>query len=136
MAKQILGPASTFTWNGTDLSQYVMNITLEDSRDEVEVTGLSEAYREYIPGLGDAQMTVTFAQDQASGGPDATIYPAYANSTAGTAKFKANTSGTIVYTLVCKPYAWPPVSGGPGDANTIDVSFRNSSTSGLTRGTS
>lgn len=136
MAKQVLGPASTFTWNGTDLSQYVANITLEDTRDEVDVTGLSETYREYIPGLGDATMTVTFFEDQASTGPDAVVYYNYANSTAGTAKFKANTSGTIVYTLVCKPYAWPPVSGGPGDANTIDVGFRNSGTAGLTRGTS
>lgn len=136
MAKQILGPASTFTWNGTDLSSYVANITLEDTRDEVDVTGFSETYREYIAGLGDATCTVTFFQDQGSGGPDATIYPSYVNQTAGTLKFKAATSGTIVYTLVAKPYSWPPVSGGPGDANTIDVGFRNSGTAGLTRGTS
>ena len=135
MAKQVLGPASTFTFNGTDLSQYVTNISIEDTREEVDVTGLSQTYREYATGLGDASVTVTFVQDTAAGGPDATIYPSYANSTAGTIKFKANTSGTIVYTLIGKPYSWPPVSGGPGDSNTIDVTFRNSGTAGLTRGT-
>lgn len=135
MAKQILGPVSSFTVNGTDLSQWVTNVSIEDSRDEVEVTGLGETYREYVPGLGDASVTVTFIQDTAAGGPDATVYPLYANSTAGTIKFKANTSGTIVYTLVGKPYSWPPVSGGVGDANSIDVTFRNAGTAGLTRGT-
>jgi hypothetical protein len=70
MAKQILGPLSTFTVNASDLSQYVTNITIED------------------------------------------------------------------YTMVGRPYSWPPVSGGPGDANTIDVTFQNGGTAGLTRGTS
>lgn len=136
MAKQILGPASTFTVNGSDLSQFVTNITIEDSRDEVDVTGLSETYREYVTGLGDATVTVTLINDQtASPGPDVTLYPLYSSQTAGTIKFKANTSGTVVYTLLGKPYSWPPVSGGPGDANTIDVTFRNAGTAGLTRGT-
>jgi hypothetical protein len=136
VAKQILGPASTFTVNANDLSQYVTNISIEDSRDAVDVTGLSETYREYITGLGDATVTVTFINDQtASPGPDITVYPLYANQTNGTIKFKANTAGTVVYTMVGRPYSWPPVSGGPGDANTIDVTFQNGGTAGLSRGT-
>ena len=136
MAKQVLGPVSTFTVNGNDLSQYVTNVSIEDTRDEVDVTGLSQTYREYAVGLGDAVVTVTFINDPtASPGPDVTVYPLYANQTAGTLKFKANTSGTIVYTLLAKPYGWPPASGGPGDPNTIDVTFRNAGTAGLTRGT-
>lgn len=135
MAKQVLGPASSVTWNGVDQSQWVTNITVEDSKDEVDVTGFGESYREYIPGIGDASVTLTVLQDTASGGPDATFYPSYANGTAGTLKFKANTSGTIVYTLIGKLYSWPPVSGGVGDANSIDLVIRNSGTAGLTRGT-
>lgn len=135
MAKQVLGPVSKVTVNSVDLSQWVTNVTLEDSKEEVDVTGFGESYREFIPGLGDASLTVTFLQDTASGGPDATLYPLYANNTAGTVKVTPNTSGTIVYTLVSKLYSWPPVSGGVGDANTIDVTFRNSGTAGLTRGT-
>lgn len=135
MAKQIIGPASSVTWNGTDISQYVQNITVEDSREEVDVTGMGETYREFIPGLGDASVSLTVLQDQASGGPDATLYPSYVNQTAGTLKFKANSSGTIVYTLVARIFSWPPVAAGVGDANTMDVSLRNAGTAGLTRGT-
>lgn len=135
MAKQIIGPASTVTWNGTDISQYVQNITVEDSREEVDVTGFGETYREFIPGLGDASVSLTVLQDQAAGGPDVTLYPSYVNQTAGTLKFKANTSGTVVYTLVARIFSWPPVAGGVGDANTMDVSLRNAGTAGLTRGT-
>lgn len=135
MAKEVLGPASQVTWNGTDISQYVVNISLDDSREEVDVTGFSETYREFADGLATADATITVVNDQASGGPEATMYPNYVNRTAGTLKWKANTSGTIVYTLVCKPYSWPAVSGGPGDSHTVDISLRNAGTAGLTRGT-
>ena len=135
MAKQVLGPLTQVTVNGTDLSDHVTNVTVEDSKDEVDVTGFSETYREFLPGLADASITCTFLQDTASSSVDATIWPMYTNNTAGTVKVKPNTSGTVVYTLISKVYSFPPVSGGVGDANTIDVVFRNSSTSGLTRGT-
>lgn len=131
--KQVLGPASQVTWNGTDISQYVVNISIEDSREEVDVTGFSETYREFTDGLGDASVSMTVLNGT---GIDPTLYPSYVNRTAGTLKWKADTAGTIVYTLVGKIMTWPPVSGGVGDANTIDVSVRNAGTAGLTRGTS
>lgn len=136
MAKQVLGPQSQITVNGTDLSQWATNVTVEDSRDEVDVTGFGENYREYLPGIGDASVTVTWLQDYAASAVDATLYPLYANQTAGTVKVKANTSSTVVYTLISKLYSFAPVSGGVGDANTIDTTFRNAGTAGLTRGTS
>lgn len=135
MAKQVLGPASKVTFNGTDLSQYVTTGSITDSRDDVDVTGFSETYREYLPGIGDATATITFVNDLASGGPDATIYPSYSTSTAGTLKVTPNTAGTVTYTLICKPYDWTPMDGGVGDANTIQVTFRNAGTAGLSRGT-
>lgn len=135
MAKQVLGPATQITVNGTDLSQWCQNISLEDSADEVDVTGFSENYKEFQPGLKDSSITATFLQDYASGGPDVIIGTLYYANAAGTVKVKPDTSGTVVYTQVSKVYNWPPVSGGVGDANTIDVTFRNSGTAGLTRGT-
>lgn len=135
MSKQVLGPNTQITVNGTDLSQWCGNVTLEDSADEVEVTGFSETYKEFLPGLKDSTLTATFFQDFASGGPDAILSPLYYNNTAGTVKVKPDTSGTVVYTMVSKLYSWPPVSGGVGDANSIDVTFRNFGTAGLTRGT-
>lgn len=135
MAKQILGPNTKVTVNGTDLSQWVTNVTVEDSADEVDVTGFSETYKQYEVGLRDMTITCTIIQDYASGGPDATLSPLYYNNTAGTVKVTPDTGGTVVYTAISKLYGWSPVSGGVGAANSIDVSFRNAGTAGLTRGT-
>lgn len=135
MAKQVLGPLTKVTVNGTDLSQWVSAVTLNDAADEIDITGFAETYRDFTPGLKDSSIDVTFFQDYASGGPDATLSPLYYNNTAGTVKVTPDTSGTVVYTQVSKLYAWPPVSGGVGDANSIDVTFRNFGTAGLTRGT-
>lgn len=137
MAKNpnVLGPNTQITVNGTDLSTWCTNVTIEDSADEVEVTGFGETYKEFVPGLKDSSITATFVQDLGAGGPDQTLSPLYYNNTAGTVKVKPDTSGTVVYTQVSKLYSWPPVSGGPGAANSIDVTFRNFGTAGLTRGT-
>lgn len=135
MAKIVLGPNTQFTVNGTDLSDHVSNVTVETSADEVDVTGFGETFREFLPGLKDATITATFLQDYASSSVDATLYPLWNTNTAGTVKVKPDTSGTVVYTMISKLYSYPPVSGGVGDANTTDVTFRNSGTAGLTRGT-
>lgn len=136
MAKTVLGPNTELTVNAIDLSDHVVNATVENAFEEVDVTGFKEAYREFLPGLGDATITVTFLQDVAASSVDATLWPMFSNKTTGTVKVKADTTGTVVYTLIAKMYSYPPVSGGVGDANTIDVTFRNAGTAGLTRGTS
>lgn len=137
MAKSpnILGPNSSVKWNSTDLSTWCTNISLEDSTDEVETTGLGETYRDFAPGLKDANVTATFIQDYGSTGPDATLSASYYNNTAGTLKVNPDTSGTVIYTLVSKIFSYSPVTGGPGEANSVDVTFRNFGTAGLTRGT-
>jgi hypothetical protein len=136
VAKQLLGPLTKITVNGTDLSQWAHSITLEDSANQVDVTGFGETYSEFIQGQKTAQITASFWQDYASGGPDATLSPLYYNNGAGTVKVTPDTSGTVVYTMVSKLEGWSPASGGVGDANSIDVTFSNFGTLGLTRGTS
>lgn len=135
MAKQVLGPNTTVTWNGTDVSDHITNVTLEDSADEVDVTGFSETYREFLPGLKDATVTLTALQDYASSSVDALFGGAYYANTSGTVKVKPDTSGTVVYTMISKVYSFGPVNGGVGDANSIDITLRNAGTAGLTRGT-
>lgn len=136
MAKQILGPLTTITVNGTDLSDHCTQVSIEDSTEEVDITGFTETYREFGAGLKDVTISATFLQDYASSSVDAVLAAMYSSSTAGTVKVKPDTSGTVVYTLVSKLYSYSPVNGGVGDANTIDATFRNSGTAGLTRGTS
>ena len=135
MAKQVLGPDTTVTVNGTDLSQFCTNVTVEDSAEEVDVTGFSETYREFIPGLKDSSITATFLQSYGSSEVDAVLGALYYNDTAGTVKVKPDTAGTVVYTQISKIYNFPPVNGGVGDANSMDITFRNFGTAGLTRGT-
>lgn len=139
MAKQMLGPLTEIrVLYGTvnaDLSTWCTNLTAEDSADEVEVTGFKEAYKEYLPGLKDSTISASFVQDMAANAVDSTLAPLYLNNLAGTVKIKPDTSGTVVYTQVSQLYSYGPVSGGPGDVNSIDVTFRNFGTAGLTRGT-
>lgn len=135
MAKLIAGPVSKFTLNGTDLSDHVQTCMLEDNSDDQDTTGWSEQYREHTPGMRDAQCTVTFFQDYASGSVDATVGGMYYARTSGTIKVTPDTGGTVVYTLVAKVLSFPPFGGGVGDPVTTDVTFVNASTAGLTRGT-
>jgi hypothetical protein len=133
VAKQVLGPNTSITVNGTTLSNYCSNISIEASKDEVEVTGFGEQYREFTEGLRDASINATFLQDYTT--VDPCLAAMDASTTAGTVKVNPDTSSTVVYTLISKLYNYSPVSGGVGDANSIDVVFRASGTTGLTRST-
>ncbi len=135
MAKQVLGQNTTVTINGTNLSDHVAQVTLEDSADEVEVTGFQEAYKEYLPGLKDATVTLQMFQDYGGTSVDPVIGGLYYANAAGTIKVNPDTAGTVVYTMVGKVYTFSPVDGSPGAANQTQVVFRNSGTAGLTRGT-
>lgn len=136
MAKMILGPGTTITVNGTNLSQWCTQVALTDSKDKQEVTGFGETYKEFIPGLRDAEITADFVQDYSGTAVDSVLATMYAATTAGTVKVNPDTSGTVVYTMVAQLYDYGPVSGAVGDPNKISVSWANSGTAGLTRGTS
>ncbi len=136
MAKQVLGPNTNIKVNGTDLSQWCDQVTLSDTADQVEVSGFSETYKEFLPGMRDAEITATFVQDYAGSAVDATLSAMYSASVAGTIKVNPDTSGTVVYTMIARLYEYGPVAGGVGAANAINATFKNSGTAGLTRGTS
>ena len=127
----MLGPNTTVTVNGTSLTNYCNNISIEATKDEVEVTGFGESYREFTEGLRDASINATFVQDYTT--VDPCLAAMDSATTAGTVKVNPDTSSTVIYTLISKLYNYSPVSGAVGDANTIDVTFRASGTTGLTR---
>ena len=136
MAKQLLGPRTRITINGVDLSDHCTSITTSDETEEQDVTGFAESYREMADSLKTASIDTTFIQDYASGSVDATIGSIYYSTNNGTVKVNPDTTGTVVYTLVARPTSYNPVSGGPGDASTIDTTWSARGTVGLTRGTS
>lgn len=125
------------TVNGTDLSNHVQSVTVETTKDAVDVTGLTAtSYREFTDGFTDATITCTFFQDYAGGNVDATLYPLYAAGSIFPILVKPEAAGTVVWHLdAARLYNYNPISGGVGDASTFDGEFRNAGTAGLTRGT-
>ncbi len=134
MAKEVLTQASVLV-NAVDLSNFAYSVEIEDSAEEVEVTGFSTSdYREFIPGLKDGNVTVSFFNDHASGSVADTLQPLYTSGGTFTLRVKPDISGTVAYTMVSRLYSNPLLAGAVGEANTIDVTFRCAGTAGITRG--
>jgi len=74
VAKKILKNVS-ITVNAVDISNQVAEVAVETERDEVEVTGFQAANKEYLPGLGDATITLTVLVDYGASSIDATYSP-------------------------------------------------------------
>ena len=126
--------------NGIDLSNHATSITVETTRDEVDVTAMGAVQKVNTPGLGDATISVTFLQDYAAGSVDATLSGLSSTTTPFTVEVRptnaARSATNPAYVLTSLMYGYSPVAGGVGDALTIDISFRNASQSGLQRLTS
>src|SRR6266498_1738516 len=123
--------------NGVDLSDHCTSVTVETTRDEVDVTAMGASQKVVTPGLGDATISATFLQDYAAGSVDATLQGLSTTSTPFTVEVRpvnaARSTTNPAYTLSALMYGYPPIGGSVGDALTIDVSFRNASQTGLSR---
>jgi hypothetical protein len=134
MAKEVLTQASVLV-NSVDLSDHASSVSMEDAADEVEVTGFTTSdYREFIPGLKDGNITVTFFNDHAAGSVADTLQPLYTSGGTFPLRIKPDVAGTVAYTMTARLYNNPLLNGAVGDANTIDVTFRNAGTLGIVRG--
>ena len=125
--------------NLVDLSDHFSEVSIETSRDEVDVTAFGAVNKEMVAGLGDATITGTVFQDYAATKVDATLWPLSTSDTPFTVTVKptsAVTSATNpVYSMSCLLFTYNPVSGSVGEAATTEVTFRNASQAGLTRAT-
>lgn len=139
MAKIVLKDA-VITVDGTDLSDHISSVTLEDSADEVEFTGFSnDGYREYGQGLKTASVQLEVFQDFASSSVDSVLYPLYATGGTFAVTVRAD-SGTISatnpeYSMTGRLFSYSPIAGAVGDASTTSVTINNGGT-GLARATS
>ena len=69
--------------NGRDLSDHAFRISTPAEREQVEVSGFSATgTREFLPGLADQTIEVSFLQDFGTNSVHQTLYPLF--STAGT----------------------------------------------------
>ena len=126
--------------NGTALSDHASSITIEDSAEEIDFTSFSaNGYREIGAGLKDATVSATFFQDFASASVHAILQPLYASG--GTFALEVRPVNATVTatnpkaTMTARLYSYPGISGGVGEALTMDCSFRNAGTAGLAWGT-
>lgn len=139
MAKLVLKDAS-IEIDDVDLSNHFSSITIETSKDEVDVTGFGSSFREIAVGLGDATISGSVFQDYTAGSVDATLWPLYTAGEAFQVVVKPNSGAVSVtnpsYTMTAVLLTYNPIDGEVGGASTTEVSFRNADQTGLVRATS
>ena len=137
MAKFVLKDAHV-SINSIDLSAFVNSCTLDLSPDLPEANVMGTFYKIRLAGLTDWTLSVTFAQNFASGSVDATLFPligaapfpilVYAVDTGGVTPTNPSFSGNAVMGT------YQPVQGTIGDTAFVNATFPSSGV--LTRATS
>lgn len=133
MAKEVLRNA-TLSVNGVDLSDHCSSVTLEDSAAEVDFTSFGSGYSEFGQGLRDSTITASLFNDHDASSVADTLQPLYESGGTFSVAVKPDRAGTVIYRQVSRLFTNPLLAGGVGEANTVDVTFRNGGTAGVTRG--
>lgn len=139
MAISILTDALVIV-NGVTLSDHANQVTIEDTRDSVDVTAFGATNKAVAKGLGDAKITVQFFQDFAAGKVHATLQPLIGSSSTvvvevrPTSAARSATNPAAVLNGLLMNYNM--LSGSVGDASSISAEFVNGSQTGLTYPTS
>ena len=123
--------------NGVDLSDHANQISLQLSKEQVDVTAMGANAHQWLGGLENDKLTVTWWQDFASAEVDATLYPIWSGGTAVGCTIWAN--GTVSsstnpwygFQVILADYN--PIDGKVGDGLASQVNFVVSGT--VTRGT-
>lgn len=136
MAKFVLKNA-VITIDGDDMSDHVSSVTIETTRDEVDVTAFGATNREILAGLGDATITMTVFQDFASNELDQNLWPISKSDTPVEVTVKPTSDAVSAtnpeYSMMALLFNYSPIAGAVGEASTTDITFRNASSTGLVR---
>lgn len=128
--------------NGVNLSDHCSSVTVESSAEEIDLTAFTSAgYREFGQGFKDATVTATFFQDYAATSVHTTLQPLYDSGGTFAVYVKADAGATSstnprIEMVTARMFGYSPLAGAVGEASTMDVSFRNAGTAGVTYGTS
>jgi hypothetical protein len=122
--------------NGTNLSDHIAQVSLEQTSDEIETTAFGTEWRQRIGGgLKDASISIDFHQDFGAGSVDAVLSPLFGSiatvvvtPTSGSVS-ATNPSFTGTFSVV----QYSPVASSVGDLATLSVSWPSAGT--VTRGT-
>lgn len=135
MAKVVLTDARV-TVNGVNLSDHCSSVTVETSKDEVDVTAFGATFKQLLAGIGDATVTLSVFQDFAAASVHATVWPLYSAGTTfpvtvrPTSGAESATNPTFTMTGVILNYN--PIAGSVGEASTTDITIRNAAQTGIT----
>lgn len=132
---------ASFIVNGIDLSNRVESLTLDLSKDVIDLMAMGDNAHVYYPSLENNKVTVNFWQDFAAAGTvnsvDATLTAIFQGGT-GVA-FSCSPNGTVYSTSNPKYSgtvilaAHQPLAGKVGDGLQTQVTFQMQGT--ITRGT-
>jgi hypothetical protein len=122
--------------NGSNLSDHIAQVSLEQTADEIETTAFGTEWRQRIGGgLKDASISIDFHQDFGSGSVDAVLSPLFnsiatvvVTPTSGSVS-ATNPSFTGTFTVV----QYSPVASSVGDLATLSVTWPSAGT--VVRGT-
>jgi hypothetical protein len=139
MAIQVLTNAMVLI-GGTDISDHCSKVTIEDTRDNVEVTAMGAVNKAYTKGLGDGKITLDLFQDFAAAKTHALLQPLIGSSTPTTVEVRPTNAARSTTNPACVMQGllmnYNMLDGAVGAASAITAEFINASQSGLTYPTS
>ena len=111
--------------NSSDFSDSLAAVTLDISREQLEITAFGDSARRYIGGLQDSSVTLSFHQDFAAGSVDETIFSNLGGTVAIVIKPTGGsvTSSNPSYSFNALVVQSVPFSSNVGDLATMDVTF-------------
>lgn len=113
------------TINSVDFSSSLAALTLDISREQLEVTSFGNSARRYIAGLQDASVTLSFHQDFAVGSVDSTLFSNLGGTVAIVVKPTSSAVGSAnpSYSFNALVVQTTPFSSNVGDLATMDVTW-------------
>ena len=111
--------------NSVDFSDSLAAVTLDISREQLEITAFGDSARRYIGGLQDSSVTLSFHQDFAAASVDSTIF----SNLGGTVGIIIKPTGGSVtssnpsYSFNALVVQSTPFSSNVGDLATMDVTW-------------
>lgn len=138
MAITVLNDAHVIV-NSVTLSDHANQVTVEDTREQVDVTAFGASSKAYSKGLGDAKITIQFFQDFAAGEVYATLQPLIGSSTPVDVEVRptsgarsATNPAAVMSSLL---FSFNMLDGSVGQASQINAEFVNASQAGITYAT-
>jgi hypothetical protein len=113
------------TIGGTDFSDSLAAVTLDVSREQLEITAFGDSARRYIGGLQDSSVTLSFHQDFAAGAVDSTIWSNLGGTVAIVIKPTSDSVSATnpSYSFNALVVQTTPFASNVGDLATMDVTW-------------